>query len=340
MQQQKVAGSSRAVAPVQALSSTHSTNAVSPSARGILAVALAPVAASRRTLVAPCRATVEAAPVATSTQEKTTNPMNLVFVATEVAPWSKTGESVNAVDFFDGRDLTHAHSLSPPGGLGDVIGGGSTHSRWLTPAIHGRATLLRRAPRRARQARPQRHLDRAEVSRASPSPVAHNAHTSFRHHRYDQYADGWDTSVTINIDGQEVRFFHAVKKGVHRVFVDHPWFLAKVRLRVVLHRGWVQNLRLWHPHQVWGKTGAKLYGPKSGADYVDNHKRFALFNKAAIEAMKTLPFGFGENCVFVANDWHSALLPVMLKDVYQAKGQFMKTKVALCIHNIAFQVGA
>ena len=48
--------------------------------------------------------------------------------------------------------------------------------------------------------------------------------------RYDQYADGWDTSVVLNIDGQEVRFFHAVKKGVHRVFVDHPWFLAKVGL--------------------------------------------------------------------------------------------------------------
>jgi glycogen synthase len=64
---------------------------------------------------------------------------------------------------------------------------------------------------------------------------------------------------------------------------------------------------------VWGKTGSKLYGPKSGADYIDNHKRFALFNKAAIEAVKTLPFGPGEDCVFVANDWHSALVPVLIK---------------------------
>jgi granule-bound starch synthase len=51
--------------------------------------------------------------------------------------------------------------------------------------------------------------------------------------RYDQYADGWDTSVVIKVDGQDVRFFHAVKKGVHRVFVDHPWFLAKVGYRCV-----------------------------------------------------------------------------------------------------------
>lgn len=109
--------------------------------------------------------------------------------------------------------------------------------------------------------------------------------------RYDQYADGWDTSVQINVNGENVRFFHAVKKGVHRVFIDHPWFLSK----------------------VWGKTGAMLYGPKSGADYVDNHKRFALFCKAAIEATRALPFGPGEDCVFVANDWHSALVPVLLK---------------------------
>ena len=81
-----------------------------------------------------------------------------------------------------------------------------------------------------------------------------------------------------------------------------------------------------------------LYGPKSGADYVDNHKRFTLFNKAAIEAVRALPFGFGEDCVFVANDWHSALIPVLLKDVYQPRGEFNKAKVALCIHNIAFQV--
>lgn len=26
-----------------------------------------------------------------------------------------------------------------------------------------------------------------------------------------------------------------------------------------------------------------------------------------------LPFGPGEDCVFVANDWHSALVPVLLK---------------------------
>ncbi|GMH43688.1 hypothetical protein BSKO_11610 [Bryopsis sp. KO-2023] len=133
--------------------------------------------------------------------------------------------------------------------------------------------------------------------------------------RYDQYSDGWDTSITVEVCGEQVRFFHAKKKGVDRVFVDHPWFLAK----------------------VWGKTGSKLYGKKSGADFRDNQKRFRLFCEAAIEATRVLPFGPGENCTFIANDWHSGLIPVLLKDYYQKQGEFTSAKCIFCLHNIAFQ---
>ncbi len=133
--------------------------------------------------------------------------------------------------------------------------------------------------------------------------------------RYDQYSDAWDTSVVVEIMGEKVGFFHSKKKGVDRVFVDHPVFLAK----------------------VFGKTGSKLYGKKSGADFADNEKRFRIFCEAAIEAARCLPFSYGEGVTFVANDWHSALVPVLLKDVYQPAGQFTDAKCAFCIHNIAFQ---
>lgn len=94
-----------------------------------------------------------------------------------------------------------------------------------------------------------------------------------------------------------------------------PWFLAK----------------------VWGSTGSKLYGAKSGADYADNQKRFALFCKAALEALDALAFLPGEDAILVANDWHTSLVPVLLKDVYQPQGRFTKTPCALTVHNIAFQ---
>jgi granule-bound starch synthase len=116
--------------------------------------------------------------------------------------------------------------------------------------------------------------------------------------------------------GETVRFFHAIKDGVDVVFVDHPAFLAR----------------------VWGKTGAKLYGRGSGADWDDNTARFALFNRAALAALEALPFTAGQATdAIIANDWHTALLPVLITDVHRPAGRFTATKVALCCHNAAFQ---
>jgi granule-bound starch synthase len=155
-----------------------------------------------------------------------------------------------------------------------------------------------------------------DVVGSLPVALAQRGHRVFTiAPRYDQYSDAWDTSITVNVDGEDVRFFHTVKKGVHRVWVDHPAFLSK----------------------VWGLTGSKLYGHKSGADYVDNQKRFAMFCKAALESLRALPFMPGEDCLIVANDWHTSLIPVLLKDVYKPRGEFKDTKTALCVHNIAFQ---
>ncbi|KAJ6753476.1 GRANULE-BOUND STARCH SYNTHASE [Salix purpurea] len=187
--------------------------------------------------------------------------MDLVFVATEVAPWSKTG------------------------GLGDVLGG-------LPPAMAARGH---------------------RVMTISP--------------RFDQYKDAWDTSVVVQIQVgnrvETVRYYHCYKRGVDRVFVDHPMFLEK----------------------VWGKTGSKIYGPAAGEDYQDNLLRFSLFCLAALEAPRVLSLDsskhfsgpYGEDVVFVANDWHTGILPCYLKSMYQSKGVYMNAKVVFCIHNIAYQ---
>nr|UYI00183.1 GBSSI [Hordeum vulgare]BDR29168.1 granule-bound starch synthase [Hordeum vulgare]BDR29170.1 granule-bound starch synthase [Hordeum vulgare] len=88
--------------------------------------------------------------------------------------------------------------------------------------------------------------------------------------RYDQYKDAWDTSVISEIkvadEYERVRFFHCYKRGVDRVFIDHPWFLEKVR----------------------GKTKEKIYGPDAGTDYEDNQQRFSLLCQAALEAPRIL----------------------------------------------------
>jgi len=118
--------------------------------------------------------------------------------------------------------------------------------------------------------------------------------------RYDQYYDAWDTEFSCEVPLGEatttVRFFHAFKKGVDRVFVDHPLFLER----------------------VWGLTKQKLYGPKWGKDWEDNQLRFGMFCRAAIAATEKLPLGgvpYGQKVVFCANDWQAALVPMFLKQV-------------------------
>ncbi|KAM2383427.1 hypothetical protein ACFXTH_040986 [Malus domestica] len=187
--------------------------------------------------------------------------MNIVFLGTEVGPWSKTG------------------------GLGDVLGG-------LPPAMAANGH---------------------RVMTISP--------------RYDQYKDAWDTEVTVELKvgdkTETVRFFHCYKRGVDRVFVDHPLFLEK----------------------VWGKTASKIYGPVAGVDFKDNQLRFSLLCQAALVAPRVLNLNsskyfsgpYGEEVVFIANDWHTALLPCYLKAIYKPKGIYKTAKVAFCIHNIAYQ---
>ena len=139
--------------------------------------------------------------------------------------------------------------------------------------------------------------------------------------RYDQYYDAWDTEFSCEVPLGEgttrVRFFHAYKKGVDRVFVDHPLFLER----------------------VWGMTKQKLYGPKWGKDWEDNQLRFAMLCRAAMAATDQLPLGgapYGQDVVFVANDWQAALVPMFLKQE-QSKGAWQAARCAVLVHNMVFQ---
>ncbi|XWS46303.1 hypothetical protein CRYUN_Cryun14cG0054200 [Craigia yunnanensis] len=154
--------------------------------------------------------------------------------------------------------------------------------------------------------------------------------------RYDQYKDAWDTGVIIEVEvgdrTEKVRFFHCYKRGVDRVFVDHP----------------IDRVFVDHPiflEKVRGKTGSKIYGPIAGEDYKDNQLRFSMLCQAALEAPRVLNLSsskyfsgpYSEDVVFIANDWHTALIPCYLKTMYKPKGIYKSAKVAFCIHNIAYQ---
>lgn len=85
----------------------------------------------------------------------------------------------------------------------------------------------------------------------------------------------------------QVGYFHGYIDGVDFVFIDHPCF--------------------------HGRKGGAIYG----GSHMDIVFRCALLCKAALEAPWHVPCGgvpYGDNnLVFVANDWHTALLPVYLQ---------------------------
>ena len=93
---------------------------------------------------------------------------------------------------------------------------------------------------------------------------------------------------------ETVRFFHCYKRGVDRVFVDHPLFLEKVwnchfscvnasvlKIQLVmflfpLFVFFCFLIFIILMIQVWAKTGSQIYGPRTGVDYKDNQLRFSL----------------------------------------------------------------
>ncbi|KAI8565065.1 hypothetical protein RHMOL_Rhmol03G0231800 [Rhododendron molle] len=111
---------------------------------------------------------------------------------------------------------------------------------------------------------------------------------------------------------QEVGFFHEFRAGVDWVFVDHPSY----------HRP------------------GNPYGDKFGA-FGDNQQfRFTLLCHAACEAPLVLPLGgftYGEKCLFIVNDWHAGLVPVLLAAKYRPYGVYKDSRSILVIHNIAHQ---
>ncbi len=66
----------------------------------------------------------------------------------------------------------------------------------------------------------------------------------------------------------------------------------------------------------------------------DEHHRFLLFTRAVIESCQRLQFAPD---IFHCNDWHAALLPLLLRTAYAWDALFARSRTVLTIHNIGYQ---
>ncbi|MGD9842123.1 MAG: glycogen synthase [Steroidobacteraceae bacterium] len=66
----------------------------------------------------------------------------------------------------------------------------------------------------------------------------------------------------------------------------------------------------------------------------DEHRRFILLQRAALESLQRMQFSPD---ILHCNDWHTALLPLLLKTSYAWDQLFQYTRSVMSIHNIGYQ---
>ncbi|MGH7528912.1 MAG: glycogen synthase, partial [Gemmatimonadales bacterium] len=80
---------------------------------------------------------------------------------------------------------------------------------------------------------------------------------------------------------------------------------------------------------------AGIYGD-DGADYPDNHRRFALFALGGLEVLRLIG-GVDGSMVLHAHDWHAALAPVFLRRVCADRADLRAIPCVVTVHNGGFQ---
>ena len=76
-----------------------------------------------------------------------------------------------------------------------------------------------------------------------------------------------------------------------------------------------------------------IYGEGQG-DYKDNFDRFHYFCRKSLQLMKELNLDIN---IVHCHDWHTALIPLILKELAVDDRYYQNLKTVLTIHNLAYQ---
>ena len=125
----------------------------------------------------------------------------------------------------------------------------------------------------------------------------------------------------------------ALEKLGHEVIIITPRYkTSKVSLPSPIVRIG-ENVKVYFIEhaQYFGREG--LYGDSSG-DYADNLERFSYLCHASLKLLKEIKF---KADIVHCHDWHTGLIPILLRTKYKDDEFLKKTKSVLTIHNLAYQ---
>ena len=129
-------------------------------------------------------------------------------------------------------------------------------------------------------------------------------------------------------EGVKVSIFTPLYKSIdkkHFAIKSVNKFVSKAKLGKTVDAYFIKN------DKFFSRDG--LYQDKEGV-YNDNLTRFAYFCTKTLESIKELKLKVD---IVHCHDWHTALIPVYLKELYSKDKYFKSIKTLLTIHNLAFQ---
>ena len=120
-------------------------------------------------------------------------------------------------------------------------------------------------------------------------------------------------------------------KGARRVYDGLPIHLGPTRYDASVYQPAEEfPLYLLDCPPPFDRKG--LYG-EAGADYPDNHIRFAVFARAALAVARVL----FRTEIFHCHDWQSGPLPAYLRTTFSTDPTFLGVKTLFTIHNLGYQ---
>jgi starch synthase len=128
------------------------------------------------------------------------------------------------------------------------------------------------------------------------------------------------------------RYMNAYDAPAQRVIGRLPIYLGHAVYDVsvwAMSSGGVTTYFVEHAG-LFGRDG--LYGDQHG-EFGDNHIRFAVLSKAAIEISRQL----FQADIFNCHDWQAGLVPVYLKLDQSVDPSFLNVKTVMTIHNLGYQ---
>jgi len=144
----------------------------------------------------------------------------------------------------------------------------------------------------------------------------------------------------LHTDGHDVRTFLPLYRDIDRrgLAIEPVDGLDRLSLQLGPHR---YEYRLLHARRGGGAPGIVLVdcpalydrpGLYGAAD--DEHQRFLLLSRAALDACERMSFAPD---IVHCHDWHTALVPLYLKTLYASSPSLAASRSILTIHNLGYQ---